>query len=246
VRRRRRRRRRGGAQRLLGEEPAEDVVAVDHDEELVVEDGEDVLDVDVRQRVEQAHRAAADDQPRLLRLEEVAANLEDRRQHREEAEADRVAHRVREELRDVGEVDANRRARVGERLQREREPDERRAHDELVDGAQRLVRPRHKKLPAEVAAVERLDRPVDKAAHARAHPTQHRRRRRRLHHGQRQRRSPHAAQVQGSSGVDGGRGSGGGGGGRSRRRRQRGRVQRRGAAAQAAARGDGDERADED
>jgi len=157
----------GGAH-LLPEQPPDDVVAVDDDEELVVEDREDVLLVDVRERVGQVEVDARQDHPLLLGLEEVAGDLEDRREHREGAEADRVAHGVREELGDVGQVHAHRRARVEERLRGERHPDERRAHDELVERRERLVVERHEELPAEVALVDRLELLVDPAAYTHA------------------------------------------------------------------------------
>ena len=69
--------------------------------------------------------------------------------------ADRVADRVREELRDVRGEHARARLVVERRLDRERDADERRADDGLVGRRQRLVRPRHEELPAEVALVER-------------------------------------------------------------------------------------------
>ena len=86
---------------------------------LVVEDGEDVLRVDGVERVDDVEVSAVDDGAVLLRLEEVAADLQHGGEHGEQAEADGVAHRVREELGNVGEVDADAGAGIVQRLEGE-------------------------------------------------------------------------------------------------------------------------------
>ena len=90
-------------QRVARDEPAEDVVGVDDQEEQVVPDRDDILPVDHAVGFE----ASPGQDPRVLRLQHVAEDLGGGAQQRQGAEADGVAHGVREELCDVRDVHAH-------------------------------------------------------------------------------------------------------------------------------------------